>query len=120
MKYLKQVVILLLITFLSEVLRAVIPMTIPAGIYGMILLFAALALGVVKLEHVKDVGKFLIDIMPIMFIPPAVGLMEQGETIKSMWLQLSVMIAVTTYVVIFVAGKVVDLVAVRENRGQAK
>ena len=68
MKYLKQVVILLLITFLSEVLRTVIPLTIPAGIYGMILLFTALVLGIVKLEHVKDVGKFLIEIMPIMFI----------------------------------------------------
>lgn len=75
MKFLKQFLIILVITFMGEGLKYLLPLPIPASIYGMVLLFLALMTGIVKLESVRDAGKFLIEIMPVMFIPAGVGLM---------------------------------------------
>ena len=54
-----------------------IPLPVPASIYGMIILFLCLSTGIIKLSDVKDAGKFLIEIMPLMFIPAGVGLIAQ-------------------------------------------
>ena len=45
MKYLRQFGLILLFSFLGEALRALIPLPVPASIYGMALLFLALAAG---------------------------------------------------------------------------
>ena len=76
MKYIKQLSIILLISFLGELIHYLLPLPIPASIYGLILLFVALLTGIVPLSAVKETGNFLIEIMPLMFIPSAVGLME--------------------------------------------
>ena len=76
MKYVRQFLIILLVTFLGEICRYLLPLPVPASIYGLLLLLAGLLTGVVKLEQVKDVSRFLIEIMPLMFIPASVGLLE--------------------------------------------
>ena len=76
MKYLRQFGIILLITFLGEILKTIIPLTIPASIYGLVLMLIALQTKAIHLDSVEDAGVFLIEIMPVMFIPAAVGLMD--------------------------------------------
>ena len=75
MKYLKQFLLILCITFVGELVKYVLPLPIPASIYGMVILFVGLMTGHIKLSSVKEAGKFLIEIMPVMFIPAGVGLM---------------------------------------------
>lgn len=58
MKHLKQFLIILLFSFLGEGLKALLPLPVPASIYGLVLLFAALELGIIKLSAVEDAGKF--------------------------------------------------------------
>ncbi len=82
MKYLKQFLIILGITFIGEILKMYIPFPIPASIYGMVILFACLMTGIIKLESVKETGKFLIEIMPVMFIPAGVGLVSSWNTLR--------------------------------------
>ena len=51
MKYLKQFLIILLISFIGEILKAVLPLPVPASIYGMAILFVCLVMaswGVLK------------------------------------------------------------------------
>ena len=74
MKYLRQFGLILLFSFLGEALRALIPLPVPASIYGMALLFLALAAGM-PLSAVEDTGDFLIEIMPVLFIPAGVGVL---------------------------------------------
>ena len=69
MKYLKQFLIILVISYAGELLKYVLPLPIPASIYGMVILLVGLLTGLIALDAVKDVGKFLIEIMPVMFIP---------------------------------------------------
>ena len=57
MKYLKQFLVILVIAFAGEVLKYIIPLTIPASIYGLIILFVGLLTGLIRLEQVREAGK---------------------------------------------------------------
>ena len=65
MKYLKQFLIILAISFIGEILKYIVPLPIPASIYGMVIMFICLQTKILKLDDVKSVGKFLIEIMPV-------------------------------------------------------
>jgi holin-like protein len=117
LKYLKQVGIILTISFIGEILYRVIPLPIPAGIYGIILLFLALECKIIKLDQVKDVGLFLIEIMPVLFIPSAVGLMTAWGIIKDNWLIYITITVVTTLLVMVVSGWVTQLVLRLKKKG---
>lgn len=83
MKLLRQFLIILAISFVGEALKYLIPLPVPASIYGMVILFVGLLTGLIKLRWVKDAGKFLIAVMPVMFIPAGVGLMSSWGGIKT-------------------------------------
>lgn len=115
MKYLKQICLIILFSCLGEVCRAVIPYPIPASIYGMVLMFAALALKIVKLEDVKDTGSFLVSILPVLFVAPAVSLMDCWDILKENLVILLVIVLVTTAVTFGVGGLVTQWLVSRRK-----
>ena len=116
MKYIKQFVIILTVSFLGEVLRAVLPLPVPASIYGLLLMLLALCTGVIPLDSVRETGRFLIEIMPLMFIPAAVGLIESWDKISPIVFELIVITAVSTVLVMVLSGRVTQWVIRKENR----
>ncbi len=110
MKYINQFLIILLISFLGEILKCLLPLPIPASIYGMIILFLGLMTKVIKLESVKETGKFLIEIMPIMFIPAGVGLMTTWGRLQPILLPVSIITAVTIITVMVATGWVSQII----------
>ena len=106
MKYLKQVALILLFSFLGEVCRYLIPLPVPASIYGMVLMFAALSLKIVKLEQVKDAGGFMTSILPVLFVAPLVSLMDCWPVLRENLLPLAVIAVVSTIATFGVAGLV--------------
>lgn len=110
LKYLKQLGIILAISFIGEILNNVVPLPIPASIYGIVILFTCLCTGVIKLASVKETGKFLVDIMPIMFVPPAVALMESWGIIKPIWFAFLFISFITTFIVMGAGGWSAQLV----------
>lgn len=110
MKYINQFLIILLISFLGEILKCLLPLPIPASIYGMIILFLGLMTKVIKLESVKETGKFLIEIMPIMFIPAGVGLMTTRGGLQPILLPVSIITAVTIITVMVATGWVSQII----------
>lgn len=105
MKYLKQFLLILCITFAGELIKYLLPLPIPASIYGMIILFAGLMTGHIKLASVKEAGKFLIEIMPVMFIPAGVGLMVSWDILKPLLVPVAVITFVSFVTVAVAAGK---------------
>ena len=105
MKYLHQFMVIIGITFVGELLKYMLPLPIPASIYGMVIMFIGLMTGAIKLDAVKDVGKFLIEIMPIMFIPAGVGLMSSWSVLKPLLLPVSIITVVTIVTVMGAAGR---------------
>jgi len=116
-KYLRQIVILLAFSFVGEALSLLIPLPIPGSIYGIVLLFLALETGLLKLSAVKEVSGFLVGIMPVMFVPPAAGLLVSWGVLKSNWLAYVVITLVTTFVVMAVSGLVTQWVIRRGKKG---
>ena len=103
-KYLFQFARILAFCFLGEICHAVLPLPIPASIYGLILLLAALLLGLVKLEDVKEVGLFLTGIFPLLFVPAAAGVMELWAEMGDMLLPIVIAIVPVTVLVLVTAG----------------
>lgn len=116
MKYIKQLMIILAISFIGELLKYLLPLPVPASIYGMVLMFLALLTGVLKLEHVRETGKFLIEIMPLMFIPAGVGLMSSWNTLKPLLLPVAVITVVTIVTVMVASGHTAQFVLKREEK----
>lgn len=116
MKYMKQFCLIMFISFLGEVLHHCLPLPIPASIYGLVILFAGLMTGVVKLSHVEETGRFLIEIMPLMFIPAAVGLLESWGILAPIWIPIIGITLITTVIVMIVSGKITQFVIRLENR----
>lgn len=110
MKYIRQLLVILGITFLGEILKYVLPFPVPASIYGLVLLFLALELHIIPLEAVKDTGKFLVDIMPLLFIPAGVGLIDSWGALKPVFLPVAVIMVISTVLVMAVSGRMTQRV----------
>lgn len=110
MKYLKQFGIILGISLVGEVLSAVLPLPIPAGIYGIVLLFILLETKLVPLSAIRETGSFLIDIMPVMLVPAAVELMDYWGIVKPQILKYLIAMAVSTVLVMVISGLVTQAV----------
>ncbi len=116
MKYMKQFCLIMFISFLGEVLHHYLPLPIPSSIYGLVILFVGLMTGVVKLSHVEETGRFLIEIMPLMFIPAAVGLLESWGILAPIWIPIVGITLITTVIVMIVSGKITQFVIRLENQ----
>ena len=101
-KYLRQFGIILAVTCVGEIMKYFIPLPIPGSIYGLILMFVLLMAKVIKVEHVKETGEFLIEIMPLMFIPAGVGLITSWSQLQPFLVPLLVITVVSTFVVMIV------------------
>ena len=105
MKYLSQFCIILGFTLAGEALQRLLPLPIPASVWGLALLFAALCLGLVKLEQVKDAATFLISIMALLFVSPAVGIVENWALIRPQLLPIFLLLAGSTCLVFGISGR---------------
>ena len=119
MKYFKHFLIILIISFIGEVLKMLLPLPFPASIYGMVLLFTGLVSGVIPLDSVKEAGKFLIEIMPVMFIPAGVGLMESWGILKPMMVPVIVITVVVYLMVMIISGHCTQFV-IRHGKSKIK
>ena len=109
MKYLSQFLIILGFTFLGEALQRIVPLPVPASVYGLVLLFAALCLGLVKPEQVKEVGGFLTSILPLLFVAPAVGIAENWALIADRLLPIALLLIGSTVLTFGIAGRITGL-----------
>ena len=118
MKYVKQSAVILGITWVGEGLSEALPLPVPAGVYGLFFMLILLCTGVLKLGQVEAAGNFLLDIMPVLFVPAAVGLMESYGQIQGVLLPMVVICVVSTIVVMIVTGKVADKIMGMKDKGR--
>ena len=108
MKYLQQFGIILAVSFIGELLNYAIPLSIPASMKW------------IKLEDVKETAVFLIEIMPLMFIPAAVGLITSWNIIRPKLLAYAAITVISTLLVMLVSGYVTDWMLKGEKKGEDK
>ena len=116
MKLLYQFGVILAVTFVGELLYALLPLPIPASIYGLIVMLICLGTKVVKLSQVKIAADFLIDIMPPMFIPAAVGLIVVWGDLKEILIPVVVITCLSTVIVMVCTGKVTQTLKKKKKK----
>lgn len=121
MRLIGQFLIIAGVSFAGELLSLLLPLPVPASIYGLVLMLILLMTGVVKLHQVKTAADFLIEIMPLMFIGPSVGLMESLPALQAMLLPLVVILILTTLLTMGATGLTAQaLVRRRQSRAPKK
>lgn len=118
MKYLSQFLIIIGFSLAGEILNRLLPLPIPASIYGIVLLFLFLELKWIKVHQIKEVSDFLLTIMPLLFLPPAVGLLAAWDNLKECWIQYTIITLISTFIVMGVAGLVTQAVIKHSQRSK--
>ena len=111
MRYIKQILIILLFCFAAELLAKWLPLPIPAAIYGLLLMLLALSTSVVKVSSISDTAYFLIDGMPMLFIAPTANLISYWSVCAPSIVPACVIVLVSTVLVFGVSGLVTKLVS---------
>lgn len=117
MKYVFQFLRILVFCLLGELLHWLLPLPIPASIYGLALLLLALKTGVVRLGQVKETANFLTGLFPVLFIPITAGVMELWDVLGKLWLPILITLIPVTILVMAVSGWVTQWVAGRKKHG---
>lgn len=120
MKYVMQLTIILAISLVGELMRYLIPLPIPASIYAMMIMFACLWTGLIPLSAVQDVGRFLIQIMPVFFVPSVVGILERWDAVAPIVVKATVFVVLSTIFVMVVSGKVCQAVIDRSSKEEER
>jgi holin-like protein len=118
MKFIYQLGVILSITFIGEVIYKLIPMPIPASIYGFIIMLLCLKTKIIKLERVRQAGYFLLETMPLMFIPAAVGLLNVWNVLNDILLPVILITLLTTVIVMAVTGKMTQFIILKGKSGE--
>lgn len=119
MKYLKQLAIIMVVSFIGELLHGLISLPVPASIYGIVLMFILLECKLVKLHDVEDTAQFFMAIMPILFVDSNVKLMTVIPGIKGQLVGILVIAAFSTVIVTAVTGQMAQLM-IRMNHKQSQ
>lgn len=106
MNYIFQLAIIFGISFIGELLNALLPLPVPASVYGLVILFLLLCTKIIKLEQVETVSEYLMAIMPLFFIEPTVGIMNSYGLVKGNILGLFIACFLSFVAVIGVTGVV--------------
>ncbi|MDR3120632.1 MAG: CidA/LrgA family protein [Clostridiales bacterium] len=106
MKYLRQLGIIFGVTFLAEIVKFLIPLPVPAGLYGLLLMLAALGSGLIPLASVRETADFLVGLMQLMFVPAGVGLIASYSGFRNVLPQSLLLLALSTALVAGATGRV--------------
>lgn len=120
MKTVKQFGIILIISLLGELLNHLIPLPVPASIYGMVIMLLCLCLKIIRVSDVKETSDFLLETMTIMFIPAATGLITTLDVLRDNLAAYAAVIVVSTLIVMVVSGRVTQRVLDRERKERGK
>lgn len=120
MKYIRQLLIILLISFIGEALKTLFSFPVPASIYGLVILFLCLETGILKLESIQETARYLVEIMPLLFIPAGAGLLNAWDVLQPILLKIVVIVVISTIAVMAVSGRVTQFVILGKEKAAEK
>ena len=109
MKYLTQFSIILAISFVAEILAALIPVKIPASIYGLVIMLLALIFKLIKVAQIRETVSFFMQIMPMIFIPAGAAIIIAGDKLRESFFAIIAITAISTVAVIAASGSVTQI-----------
>lgn len=110
MKFVRQFTIIIVVSFIGEVLNRIIPLPVPASIYGLVLMFLCLFFRIFPVDAVRETSGFLNGIMPVLFVPSSVGFINAIPLMKKYGIQFFIIAVVSTFLVMIVTGHVAQFI----------
>lgn len=111
MELIKALVIVFGFSFFGNTMTNIFSLPIPGSIVGLLSLFIALQLKIVKLNSVKEVSNNLQKYMALYFVPLLVALSLQAKALEGQWLNLIIIILLTTTITYVTVGVISEKVA---------
>ena len=113
MKLYVQLMIIFMISLVGEGISSAFHLPVPGSIIGLVLLFLALQFKLLRLRHISMVGNFLLANMTILFLPPAVGIMDKFQVIAPYLLPIILIVLGAIVLNVCVIAVVVQLIKTR-------
>jgi holin-like protein len=113
-----QVCFLYVFFFLGTALKQIIPLPIPASMFGLFLLFLALCCKVIKLNWVEQGAKWLLAELLLFFVPSAVGIVNYQQIISFQGVEIVLLIAFSTMIVMGMTALTAEKISVRKRSEQ--
>lgn len=108
MRYVRQLGVILAVSFAGEVLRRLLPLPVPASVYGLCLMLLLLCTGIVKADFIRPTATLLIELMPLMFVPATVGVMQSWGVLKDALIPFVLAVTVITAIVMGATALIVE------------
>lgn len=103
-RILRAFVIIFLCLYAGTGLSALLPVTIPGSIIGMLILFTLLASQILPVEWVKPGSTLLIRYMGLLFVPISVGIMSYTDILSAQFGPIVVSCVLSTFIVLLTVG----------------
>ena len=120
LKFIKQLTIIMAVAFLAELMERLIPLPIAASMYGLVLMLLGLITKVIPLEKVEGAADFLVEILPVLFVPPTVSIIANIDALKDILIPLVVICFSTTVLIMGVTGWVAQALLRRGEKTRKK
>ena len=119
MKYMRQLMIIVFIAFLGETLNHFIPLPVPGSIYGLVIIFLALNFKILKVDQISGTARYLLEIMPVMFIAPAAKLISCWDVVKDVIVSGMAISLITMVLGMIFVGRVTQAVIRHDQKKKA-
>lgn len=110
MNYLIQFSVILAVSFAGEMLSMLLPLPVPASVWGLVIMLSLLFLKVINPHKINKASSFLLETMPVMFIPTAAEVIVSWNDIKAVLLPAIIIIFLSTFIVMIVSGAVTEAI----------
>lgn len=104
-----QIFVIFAVCTLGVGLAALMPIAFPASVMSMLLLLVLMVTKVMKPKTIQQTGNFLLDNMPMFFIPVCVSVIEYWDVVANSIWSIVLISFLTTPLVFFVTGHVAQL-----------
>ena len=109
MSVVSQLFVVFLVYLAAEGIAALLPFTFPASVMGMVILLVLLLTKVLKPAQLKESSDFLLGNMLLFFIPTCVSVITYADVLFRNFWSIVLISVLTTPLVFFVTGQVVQL-----------
>lgn len=109
MSIVAQLFVVFFVYLVSEGIAALLPFTFPASVMGMVILLVLLLTKVLKPAQLKESSDFLLGNMLLFFIPTCVSVITYADVLFRNFWSIVLISVLTTPLVFFVTGQVVQL-----------
>jgi len=110
-----QILFISLFFVLGAGVKEIFSIPLPASMIGLGFLLLALFTGVVKLEWIDKGANFLLAELLLFFIPSAVGIVNYDEIMSWQGLELVLIIAVSTFIVMAATAFTADFIQKKQS-----